>query len=653
MLIGKVEPGDVIGRCRIIRELGRGGVGTVYLAKHQTLQIEVALKVLSPALSLDQPALAERFIREAQLAARIRHPNVIAVMDAAHDEPTGLYYIVFEYVGGGALSWHLRNGPLPEPKALAVMIGIAQALVVAEENSIVHRDIKPENIMLDSRGAAKLADLGLAKHDIDSRTSLTMGGSYMGTPAYMSPEQARDAKAADTRDDIYSLGATFYECLTGDPPFTGDTPYNIMSELLTKPSPKVSDRRPDVSKSVDMICRKMMAKTRGLRYGDARALLRDLQQYQLHGDGCFNRLEAASFANDSIMARQKALQHGVHTSADNVLSDHMTPNPPILRTVRSSARAPRSEDEGAFRAAVWLLALVVFIAAALAFAGRHTLLNQIVNQVAPAKPVVLAPPEKKPSEQVAETSKPKPKPHPASETNVVEQPAPLRALPVALPVLSDNTNAVPALPVSTDTNLAAAPVMPQVNPTAGTNVALGIVPSVLPVPPPAPASAFQARDVAEAGLNPSLITPTGKASLLKAIGRRTPGSPSPQTWTFYFYDTSATGNARFTTVRGGRVVKDGQDLPVALSPWHVEDIIGEDKLKFDSDAALAAAQALIPNTPITSSEFELVRPKNSAPMWKLTVWAKDHDGQEQEIGTVQILADTGYVLSNDLKPSAL
>ncbi len=650
MLIGKVEPGDVIGRCRIIRELGRGGVGTVYLAKHQTLQIEVALKVLSPALSMDQPALAERFIREAQLAARIRHPNVIAVMDAAHDEPTGLYYIVFEYVGGGALAWHLRNGPLPEPKALSVMIGIAQALVVAEENNIVHRDIKPENIMLDARGTAKLADLGLAKHDIDSRTSLTMGGSYMGTPAYMSPEQARDAKAADTRDDIYSLGATFYECLTGDPPFTGDTPYNIMSELLTKPSPKVSDRRPEVSKSVDMICRKMMAKTRGLRYGDARALLRDLQQFQLHGDGCFNRLEAANFANESVLARQKALQHGVHTAGDNVLSDHLAPNPPILRTVRSSARPPRSEDEGAFRAAIWLIVLVVFIAAALAFAGRHTLLNQITTPVAAAKPAVATTPEKKPSDQVAETTKPKPKP--PEVTSVANEVEPPRALPVALPVLSDS-NGTPAVPVSTDTNLAAVPVAPPLNPAGATNIALGFVPSVLPVPPPMPASAFAARDVAEAGLDPSLITPTGKASLLKAIGRRTPGSPSPATWTFYFYDTSATGNARFITVRGGRVVKDGQDLPVALSPWHSEDILAEDKLKFDSDAAQAAAQALIPNTPISSSEFELERPKNSAPMWKVTVWAKDADGQEQEIGTVQILADTGYVLSNDLKPSGL
>jgi hypothetical protein len=326
----------------------------------------------------------------------------------------------------------------------------------------------------------------------------------------------------------------------------------------------------------------------------------------------------------------------------------MTPNPPILRTVRSSRQSPRSEDEGAFRAAVWLIALVVLIAGVLAFAGRHTLLSGITTPLATAKPIVSSAPEK-PSEHVAETSKPKPKPHPAS---VADQDVPPRALPVVLPVLSD-TNVPPTVPVSTDTNLTAFPIAPPVNPDGMTNIALGIVPSVLPMPPAAPASAFQARDVAEAGLNPSLITPTGKASLLKAIGRRAPGSPSPQTWTFYFYDTSATGNARFITVRGGRAVKDGQDLPVALSPWHSEDIIAEDKLKFDSDAALAAAQALIPNTPISSSQFELVRPKNSAPMWRLTVWAKDHDGQEQEIGTVQILADTGYVLSNDLKPSAL
>src|SRR5471030_1557271 len=188
-----------------------------------------------------------------------------------------------EYVGGGSLSWHLRHGPLPEAKALSIVTGIAHALVLAEESSIVHRDIKPDNIMLDLRGTPKLADLGLAKNAIDSHTSLTLGGSFMGTPAYMSPEQARDAKVADTRDDIYSLGASFYECLTGEAPFQGETPYNIMSELLTKPSPKPRDVRPNLSRLADLICRKMMAKIRDLRYPDAHALLADLQHAQTFG----------------------------------------------------------------------------------------------------------------------------------------------------------------------------------------------------------------------------------------------------------------------------------------------------------------------------------------------------------------------------------
>ncbi len=647
MLIGKVEPGDVIGRCRILRELGRGGVGTVYLAKHQTLQIEVALKVLSPALSLEQPALAERFIREAQLAARIRHPNVIAVMDAAHDEPTGLYYIVLEYVGGGALAWHLRNGPLPEAKALAIMIGIAQALVVAEENNIVHRDIKPENIMLDSRGTAKLADLGLAKHDLDSRTSLTMGGSYMGTPAYMSPEQARDAKAADTRDDIYSLGATFYECLTGEPPFKGETPYNIMSELLTKPSPRVCDRRADVSRSADMICRKMMAKTRALRYGDAHALLRDLQQAQLHGDSAFDRLEAATFARDSAIAKQQALQHGVHTASGPALADYPTPDA-ARRGRHVAPLTPVSEDERAFRAAVWLVVLVLIATALLALAGRRTLLP---STPAPA-PVVAAKPETAPPEK----KKKKPEEHASdvssSKDNTSSPVANDDSAPRALPVLpAVVTNAVPALPAfpATDTNLAAMPAALPATTADLTNLTtLGVSPFPTPVAA-APQTAFEARAVAEASLNPSLVLPSGQANLLKIIGRRAENSPAPVSWTYYFYDTGATGNATYRTVRNGRIVRDGEAITVAVFPWHQSDVIAEDKLRVDSSAALAAAQALIPNTPISSSQFELRWPKDStAPIWLLTLWTRDKDGQEVGIGTVQVLADTGYVIRKSL-----
>jgi hypothetical protein len=674
MLIGKVEPGDVIGRCRILRELGRGGVGTVYLAKHQTLQIEVALKVLSPALSLDNPALAERFIREAQVAARIRHPNVIAVMDAAHDEPTGLYYIVFEYVGGGALSWHLRNGPLPESRALAVMCGIAQALVVAEENSIVHRDIKPENIMLDARGAAKLADLGLAKHDVDSRTSLTLGGSYMGTPAYMSPEQARDAKAADTRDDIYSLGATFYECLTGEPPFSGETPYNIMSELLTKPSPKVSDRRTDVSRSADMICRKMMAKTRGLRYGDARALVRDLQHCQTHGDAKFGGLEAAAFARDSVMARQQALQHGVHTSAEVVVSDAMTPRPAILSAPRRKEPRPApSGEEGAFRAAVWLVALVLAATALLAIFGHgFATLSSAMQETPPTvaaatvKPVEPGKKKKKPSDHTAVTH-PAPASHP--ESGEITPP------PDVAPKITDMTPGIPprALPVVADTNGMTAPVLPDTNsipaPT-DTNIAPAVVPPAtnaagLPLAPPSDGTnaltpvavppvvplqtAFEARDVAEASLRPALIGPTGHASLLKIIGPRDPSSPEPRTWTFYFYDTSVIGNATYRTVRDGKVVRDGQAITGAVFPWHDADVLPEDKLRVDSSAALATAETLLPGVAISSSKLELTRQKDTAPIWNVTLWARDASGSQQELGTAEIVTDTGYVFRNDLK----
>jgi hypothetical protein len=649
-MIGKIEPGDIVGRCRIIRELGRGGVGTVYLATHQTLQIEVALKILSPTLSLDHPALAERFIREAQVAARIRHPNVIAVMDAAHDDPTGLYFIVLEYVGGGSLSWHLRHGPLPEPRALAITAGIAQALVVAEENGIVHRDIKPDNVLLDTRGVAKLADLGLAKHALDSRTSLTLGGSFMGTPAYMSPEQAQDAKAADTRDDIYSLGATLYETLTGQPPFQGETPYNIMSELLTKPSPKPSAHRPDLSRSLDAICRKMMAKTRALRYPDARTLVRDLEIIRVHGDAGFDRLEAASFASDSIMARQQALEQGVHTSAEGVAffddGDDSHPLRPAPVSLRSRARpAPlptlppgdRRRDLAPVRAAVLLLLMVIAATALLVVSGSARLQRWIAHAFSPAPAAAVA---------VAATTSNAAASEPPM-TNVIappdnppalvqQQPAPVpRAqpvapAPVAVPVAPPDTNAITgpapvALPV--DSNAVAIPAMP-------------IVPSM---------SAFAARAVAEAALPPGMINPTGQADLLKIVGKREEGVATPPSWVFYVYDPNATGNARIVTVRDGRVVKNGEDLVDAISPWHPADILPDDKLETDSTDALNQAAAQLPGVTVSSSEFELTRQKSSVPMWKVTLWARDPDGAEQELGDALILAENSFVFSSTLK----
>jgi hypothetical protein len=649
-MIRKIEPGDVIGRCRIIRELGRGGVGTVYLATHQTLQIEVALKVLSPALSLDNPALAERFIREAQLAARIRHPNVIAVMDAAHDETTGLYFIVQEYVGGGSLSWHLRNGPMPEQKALAIITGIANALVIAEENNIVHRDIKPDNIMLDLRGTAKLADLGLAKHSIDSRTSLTLGGSFMGTPAYMSPEQARDAKVADTRDDIYSLGATLYECLTGEPPFQGETPYNIMSELLTKPSPRPRAQRPELSRSIDLVCRKMMAKTRGLRYQDARVLVEDLHHCQVVSDAGIDGLLAYTFEQDSIMARQQALNYGVEPSADGVAP---VPQPPATGLSQRQAKVsplivpPRRVDYGAFRAAAVLIVLVLAATVLLAFMSPHHVWTDLQQRFAFLARVPTAPNPSGP----AKTSVPKDKPvvhHKPDE----ETPHPVAETPppdVAPAVPADVTPApeIPiAQPESVATNLPPVPGTVQALPV-DTNAADQAVPAV----PALPDSALAARDVAEQSLPPSLIGPSGHADLLRIRGKRSDSQLTPTVWTFDFFDPKAAGHARIVSVSDHRVVDNGTRVTFIMSPYTPANIVPDDII--DSTQALQIAQQLIPDVPISSSEFMLSQEKDSAPLWTVTLWAKNAQGETVGLGDLSILAEKGYVMSNRLNPGRL
>jgi hypothetical protein len=662
-LVRKIEPGDIIGRCRIIRELGRGGVGTVYLATHQTLQIEVAVKILSPALSLNNPDLGDRFIREAQLAARIRHPNVIAVMDAAHDEAVGAYFIVMEYVNGGSLAWHLRHGPLPEAKALAIVTGIAQALVVAEESRVVHRDIKPENILIDLHGTPKLADLGLAKHVLDSRTSITVGGSFMGTPAYMSPDQARDAKVADTRDDIYSLGATFYECLTGRPPFQGETPYNIMSELLTKPTPCPSDLRPEITGVTALVCRKMMAKDRELRYATARLLLDDLRLVHAHGDRARDRLVAASFDADLVRVRrhelQRQAQFGIETSSDGVYGGA----PDDFDLTRQRALASRTRTAGVFRSAALLVALVAVATVVLAMVRTDRPLSALWTKLPPAavtKVVEEAPPH-------ARTAKTKEHQHATAKTesrspssdahdaeahegahSAKQEPALASSATAAAP--SDvNPVALPATPSPSDTTpVAAMPTLPvalPVDPSAATNLAA----PALPASEAAPDSAFAARDIAERSLDGALLSPTGHAELLKIVGKRDEHATMPTTWTFFFYDANAAGHARILTVSGGKVVKNGEDLVDFASPYTERMILPEEKVQKDSTDALQIAQTLAPSAQVTGSELSLVQQKYSVPMWRVTLWAREGQDDERKLGDVTLLAENGTVIKRDLK----
>ena len=193
-------------------------MGSVFLLENAE-GAQVAAKILDPESAGDHES-RKRFLREAQLALGVKHPNLVEAYDVGEDPKTGLCYILLEYVPGGSLADYLKeNGALPIEDAVAVVQAMASVLELAREKGIVHRDIKPANIMFDADGTPKLADLGIARKSVAEdikTTTLTQTGAMIGTPAYMAPEQMLDAHNVDTRADIYSLGVVFFEMLTGN-----------------------------------------------------------------------------------------------------------------------------------------------------------------------------------------------------------------------------------------------------------------------------------------------------------------------------------------------------------------------------------------------------------------------------------------------------
>lgn len=260
--------GQTIGACRIGEKIGQGGMGTVYKAHHINLDIPVAVKILPPQFAASDKANSDRFIREARSAAKLKHQNVVGVLNVAHER--GVYYIVMDYVDGKSVEKLLREQKkLPINQAIDIISQVCEALSYANENNIVHRDIKPDNVMLDSKGEVKLADLGLAKR-IDEESHLTQAGSMVGTPYYMSPEQVEDSRNADHRSDIYSLGCTLYQMVCGDVPFEGSSMANILYKHVNSPVPDPTESNPEIPKSLSRVIMKMMAKQPENRYPTAK-----------------------------------------------------------------------------------------------------------------------------------------------------------------------------------------------------------------------------------------------------------------------------------------------------------------------------------------------------------------------------------------------
>ena len=256
-----------IGKYRVKGELGRGGMGTVYLAEQPGLGREVAIKELIQSAATDPLAL-KRFLQEAQVMARTSHPNLVQVHDL---ELTGdANYIVLEFVRGKSLRDWLNRGAVPPPQVFAVMHGVLQALDYAHKHAIVHRDMKPENVLLSDDGMVKVADFGIARLTDDSGVggTATKTGTTVGTPQYMSPEQVASSKV-DGRSDLYSAGIMFYELVAGEAPFTAneaDGPFTLMAKHVQAPPKPPSVHRPGLDPELEECILKSISKRPEDRY---------------------------------------------------------------------------------------------------------------------------------------------------------------------------------------------------------------------------------------------------------------------------------------------------------------------------------------------------------------------------------------------------
>ena len=358
------------GRYRIVRKLGAGGMADVYLAEDQELGRRVAIKILNDRHAHDEQ-FVERFRREAKNAAGLSHPNIVSIYDRGEAE--GSYYIAMEYLEGRTLKELIvRNGPTPVPIAIDYARQILSAVSFAHRNGIVHRDIKPHNIVVGRDGRLKVTDFGIAR---SGASQMTEAGSIIGTAQYLSPEQAKGA-AVDRRSDIYSVGVVLYEMLTGEVPFSGETPVEIaMKHLSTVPSPP-SERNSKVPHELDAVVLRALAKEPEHRYQSAEEMDADLGR----------------------VARGVAVAEETETAATMVLAGAGLAAPTtVLRPTRplGPAGPPPPGGDGYYdyeepvrRRPIWPWLLAIGLVVSAAVAGWYVW-TQIQEQIASTRPVAV------------------------------------------------------------------------------------------------------------------------------------------------------------------------------------------------------------------------------------------------------------------------
>lgn len=323
-----------LGKYLLKSQLGRGGMGVVYLATDLRLRRDVALKVLPRETSSNTDAV-KRFLREARVAARLNHPNVVAIHDV--DQQRGLCFLVMELLTGGTAQDMVQRGRLSWREATRITADACRGLAAIHEAGLIHRDIKPSNIMRAADGTVKLADFGLAKI-ADGGTNhhpLTQSGAILGTPQYMSPEQCQ-GDLLDARSDVYSLGATYYTLLTGQPLFSDPQPLQIMFAHCSKSPPDPRTIHDDIPPACVRIVLKALAKSRGDRFGSAREMLAELE-------GLLGT--AQTIVSDS----------SPHDGTERNLFENT--NAPTVIGGASAVIVPRSSDQTTIVKAPWKLVL--------------------------------------------------------------------------------------------------------------------------------------------------------------------------------------------------------------------------------------------------------------------------------------------------------
>lgn len=353
--------GETIGPYRILEQLGRGGMATVFKAYHASLDRYVAIKALHPAF-MEDPNFLARFQREARVVAKLEHPNIVPIYDFAEYE--GRPYLVMKYIEGETLKARLSQGIIEQPELIQIVQAVGTGLFYAHQKGILHRDVKPSNVLLGFDERIYLADFGLARIAQAGESTLS-SDMMLGTPQYISPEQAMGLGELDERTDIYSFGVMLYEMAVGQVPFSADTPFSIIHDHIYTPLPLPRTVNPDVPEAMERVLLKALAKERDDRYPDAVALA-DAFQKAVASETGETPVDVTSVPDETYIADPVEI-HETSVTENTAQAAVVTPLPAEMPGEQEALSEPQPKPRRRFR--WWYIPIGIIFIIACCFCG--------------------------------------------------------------------------------------------------------------------------------------------------------------------------------------------------------------------------------------------------------------------------------------------